>query len=1347
MGNVRERSSEAPTHRELPQRFRVAFSYASEQYGWVASVAENLERRLGPSSVFLDKWFEHYTLGDDLAQTLQQIYAQRTTLVVICHSKEYGTKRWTGVEYVSLRSRQEDASSESDRLAILDLVLGPHPEYLPPTIGTRDVSGASVEEIAQLIERRLGLCEAVTGKVAAPRLAGSLVPTTSEKLREAYLRATLAWVDGRLERARAGSRLIELDMRDEPLAVLPTKYRDIVGRRSYPTLKEAFAENEGRLLVLGRPGAGKTTALLQLARYLLEEAASDTGKPVPILVNLSKFQLRRFTPARAKAPSDSPHSGDPRFEDWLSLELAEFGGVPLHYAKLWLRDGQIAALLDGLDEFPEGYRDRLVQLLNDTFLHDHPVLNVVACSRSHEYQALVGEKHVKLRLRGAIELEPLGDDDVRAYLEHAKAESLLHAVSLDETLRDLSRSPLTLAMLTVVFSGATPSTLTQPATAAERSHQLFEAFVGKLLEYQSERALERRRTARGKDEPRALQGAYSKQQVYHYLGWLAVRLSVGMRTSFSIETLHEIVRKSVGRHFSFEFLAVYLGQGFLLALSLLVAIAASTRSTSDVDSNVVLVLLAALAIPALSAHRLEYDEQYDDPEEEYLSDYRMAHQRQIGLFLLAGIISGATAVVLAPALSNRIPPLLLGPILHLTGIALVERIKPPDPSDGGETFAQIAFVLTGGAHAAFWAAVAFDQGVVANPWLLAGVLAASYAGTKAVAAYLSLTGPARTLYARFEIVRGLVRPILMLVLLVTVAGLSSHVLEGLAWFRVVIVVALAGAAAVTCWTFEHAVTLLVLGAVVAVLGGATGGTPGIILAIAVVTVLGALFVPAHRSDGTPPRPGPFASWFGGWVERRFSSRCLWLIAAVGRRFPMRKRRFLGFCDEATLIKTASPHAEEFWHRRLRDHFAVHRLLPQVSGGGTRQATAIDALGYQGEAALDLLSELAEHADAGVRAAAVASARRIASPSVTHLLERRLDDTAPEVRRALLDVLLDGSVLGSEDLLNRIIPLADGSETGILVRNVRKNVRHSRHAGAHRLVRKMNAAAVRPLLPYLDDEDRDMRMAALELLSSLRHPDAVDPLIRRLEDAHAPIRRAAVVALMASEDPRAVPAIIQRLDDPDPEVRAAAATALYELRDPTSIDALIARLDDANPNVRHQILRGLGRFGDPGAADPITERLNDRSALVRRTTCETLRLLGHAAAADALANRLSDTDLDVRSAAAVALMSLGDRRGTAALSRFARDERSSRVRRSAVNAFRQHCSVSDHALLTDFDAVDDDDDSSAIDPRVAITRQGVESKSWLAGLDPTEAQERYEELADILGLNLDWRQPTRTSRSG
>jgi hypothetical protein len=88
-------------NRELPNKFLVAFSFAGEHRELVRAIAEAVENELGRATVFFDEWYQYYVAGADADEKLQQIYDERSELVVICVSEQYGSKPWTLAEQKS----------------------------------------------------------------------------------------------------------------------------------------------------------------------------------------------------------------------------------------------------------------------------------------------------------------------------------------------------------------------------------------------------------------------------------------------------------------------------------------------------------------------------------------------------------------------------------------------------------------------------------------------------------------------------------------------------------------------------------------------------------------------------------------------------------------------------------------------------------------------------------------------------------------------------------------------------------------------------------------------------------------------------------------------------------------------------------------------------------------------------------------------------------------------------------------------------------------------------------------------------------------------------------------------
>jgi predicted NACHT family NTPase len=188
------------------------------------------------------------------------------------------------------------------------------------------------------------------------------------------------------------------------------------------TVHDVFEEAGGGLLILGAPGSGKTTALLELARDLLDRAELDSTEPIPIVFNLTSWADRR---------SD--------LEVWLADELVDSYQVPRGTGQSWVVNGQVLPLLDGLDEVAETYREKCVAAIN-AFRIEYGLVRLAICSRTQEYEALA----TKLRLEEAVELQPPTWEQVNAYLDHLEGigtsiADVRVALDHDEALQELPR--------------------------------------------------------------------------------------------------------------------------------------------------------------------------------------------------------------------------------------------------------------------------------------------------------------------------------------------------------------------------------------------------------------------------------------------------------------------------------------------------------------------------------------------------------------------------------------------------------------------------------------------------------------------------------------------------------------------------------------------------------------------------------------------------------------------------------------------------------------------------------------------------------------------------------------------
>ncbi len=237
-------------------------------------------------------------------------------------------------------------------------------------------------------------------------------------------------------------------------------YDDIVleQKEVSTSLERIFDEHRGRLLVIGEPGAGKTSLLLQLADALLQRRENR----VPVILNLATW-----------------NETYKNFEHWLLETLPRAGSVSKAYAKTLVLEDRLLPLFDGLDEVKAEHR----QACLDTIAQYGQVAEhqYVICSRTREY-AEIGEAPVYAQ----IELQPLKAEQIRAELENSaqpEAKFLLHAIEQDPLLAEVVRNPFyfnTTQLLLASMKSYTSLGI-QASTVEELQEALVEKFVAQQL--------------------------------------------------------------------------------------------------------------------------------------------------------------------------------------------------------------------------------------------------------------------------------------------------------------------------------------------------------------------------------------------------------------------------------------------------------------------------------------------------------------------------------------------------------------------------------------------------------------------------------------------------------------------------------------------------------------------------------------------------------------------------------------------------------------------------------------------------------------------------------------------------
>ena len=314
------------------------------------------------------------------------------------------------------------------------------------------------------------------------------------------------WVDGVLEHSLYNEVLISLGKRQMPKAVdAPWKYTvEVSDGVSSGSLEDrdvsAIYGPTGLLLILGEPGSGKTTTLLDLARTLLDRSEKDIRDRVPVVLNLSSWKKQPLV-------------------EWMSGELSEKYRVPRKIGRSWVQQDYLLPLLDGLDEVPTTLQPDCVAAIN-TFVEESNPSGFVVCCRLNEYRWLPE----RLKLNGAICLEPLSEAEVDEYLAScgSKLAVLRDAVNRDSVLRELAQTPLMLSVMSLAFRGVDVGELARQKgkTLEEGRKQIFRLYIEQMFQRKGTSSL-----------------AFPKEKTMGWLSWLAGKMREHSQSVFLVEGL------------------------------------------------------------------------------------------------------------------------------------------------------------------------------------------------------------------------------------------------------------------------------------------------------------------------------------------------------------------------------------------------------------------------------------------------------------------------------------------------------------------------------------------------------------------------------------------------------------------------------------------------------------------------------------------------------------------------------------------------------------------------------------------------------------------------------------------
>jgi len=141
---------------------------------------------------------------------------------------------------------------------------------------------------------------------------------------------------------------------------------------------------------------------------------------------------------------------------------------------------------------------------------------------------------------------------------------------------------------------------------------------------------------------------------------------------------------------------------------------------------------------------------------------------------------------------------------------------------------------------------------------------------------------------------------------------------------------------------------------------------------------------------------------------------------------------------------------------------------------------------------------------------------------------------------------------------------------------------------------------------INDQSRDTRADAAEVLGEIGDKRAVEPLIDALKDADCMVQWNAAEGLGKIGDKRAIEPLIITLKAENDILRERAAEALGEIGDARAVEPLIGALNDEDEGVRSSAAEALGKIGDVRAVQPLINALKDEDWYVRSSAETALK---------------------------------------------------------------------------------------------------------------------------------------------
>lgn len=136
------------------QLFDVAFTFAGESRSLVEEIVRDLEKKIGKGNIFYDNNFISQLARPSLDTLLQDIYRNRSKLIVVFLCEQYQNKKWCGLEFRAIKELIME--KEITKIMFIRLDDG-HVDGVFKTDGYIDGKKFTPQELANFVKERVNL--------------------------------------------------------------------------------------------------------------------------------------------------------------------------------------------------------------------------------------------------------------------------------------------------------------------------------------------------------------------------------------------------------------------------------------------------------------------------------------------------------------------------------------------------------------------------------------------------------------------------------------------------------------------------------------------------------------------------------------------------------------------------------------------------------------------------------------------------------------------------------------------------------------------------------------------------------------------------------------------------------------------------------------------------------------------------------------------------------------------------------------------------------------------------------------------------------------------------------------